>query len=321
MKIYVHIGYNKTGTSAIQGFLSRNQEFLDSKGFVYPVSGRGDKPAHHDVAMWIKSKNSKELKKFSYNLKDEANNRDVIISSELLHTVSAKTFRNLFPGDAVIPIAYVRNHIDYINSWYRQGVKSRDMCSSFSDFAFTAKAEMYPRLMAWRSAFDEMIVRNYSRDSLLNGSSLDQFLFDTMGVSPESTQNLFKQEENASIGGNLLFIKRLLNNFVDYETASSEKLQYELLEIAQTDKNFQKSVSVPSVVLENLRGLYLNDVENVKTAFKVDISEEKSSANSYPCPNLETFKEDKKKILEMSLDKGFILGTLIQRHLGDVQGD
>lgn len=320
MKIYVHIGLNKTGTSAIQGFLLRHPDFLAEHGFIYPESGRNSKPAHHDVASMIQNNDKQGLKTFADSLRSESSTKGlekIIISSELFHTVSPERVKALFPGDVVTPIIYVRNHIDYLNSWYRQGVKGRIMCSSFDDFAFVAKAHFYPIISKWNSVFDgKMIVRKYGKQELINGSSLDQIIFDVMGLEPEKTEKLFKQIENISIGGNLLFIKRLLNNFIDYQTATSEEMQSELLQIAQTDKFYQSPVEIRGEVVEKLESIYFDDSKNIKKLFGIDISQPENMAEAQPCPNLETFDEDKEKIMAISLEKDFTLGTLIQRHLG-----
>jgi hypothetical protein len=325
MKIYVHIGLNKTGTSAIQAFLLRHPEFLAQNGFIYPKAGRESKPAHHDVAGMIRDNDKEGLKKFAESLKKEVLEtglEKVIISSELFHTVSPKILREVLPSQSVTPIIYVRNHIDYLNSWYRQGVKGRLMCSSFDDFAFVAKAHFYPILSSWSSVFGgKIIIRKYGKGSLINDSSLDQFIFDVLELGPDKTESLFKQVENISIGGNLLFVKRLLNNFVNYKVASSEEIQSELLHIAQEDDLYRRPVKIRKEVIENLQSIYVEDCTAVRNKFKIDIFEPENMVDAFPSPNLETFDVDKEKIMALSLEKSFTLGTLVQRHLGGLSGN
>jgi hypothetical protein len=40
MKVILHIGLNKTGTSSLQNFFHKNEEFLSRNDIIYPKSGR-----------------------------------------------------------------------------------------------------------------------------------------------------------------------------------------------------------------------------------------------------------------------------------------
>jgi len=64
-KIFLHIGYNKTGTTAIQRVFYYNITALDKKGILYPtkcMDKRKPKPyAHHTLAESILFKINKNL--------------------------------------------------------------------------------------------------------------------------------------------------------------------------------------------------------------------------------------------------------------------
>ena len=51
-KVILHIGYNKTGTTAIQNSFYYNRKSLVRDGLLYPYkcSGRRKSPAHHSLA-------------------------------------------------------------------------------------------------------------------------------------------------------------------------------------------------------------------------------------------------------------------------------
>lgn len=48
--LYIHAGTHKTGTTAIQKFLSANRDLLAKNGYLYPGTDQG----HHDVARELK---------------------------------------------------------------------------------------------------------------------------------------------------------------------------------------------------------------------------------------------------------------------------
>ena len=50
-RIWIHVGWPKTGTTAIQRYLAANSESLKRMGVLYPESGRyGITDAHHELA-------------------------------------------------------------------------------------------------------------------------------------------------------------------------------------------------------------------------------------------------------------------------------
>lgn len=50
-KLYLHIGTHKTGTTALQVFLSKNDRRLQDTGFLFPKSGRiGTFSGQHNIA-------------------------------------------------------------------------------------------------------------------------------------------------------------------------------------------------------------------------------------------------------------------------------
>ena len=54
MKLLLHIGTHKAGSSTIQHLLWHNRERLQKKGFLYPPTSNGQ-VAHHDLAWAIRS--------------------------------------------------------------------------------------------------------------------------------------------------------------------------------------------------------------------------------------------------------------------------
>lgn len=140
MKIYIHCGYHKTGSSFIQMMLSVNRTLLKEKGFYYPVS-TGDKAAKQGR---ISPGNGLELsqaiahrvdnfRKASTILRNwikaaKKNNCDnLIISNEgLFHSLAGIDFQLFFKQaitefnlEEVSLLLFLRDPLDHIFSLYK----------------------------------------------------------------------------------------------------------------------------------------------------------------------------------------------------------
>lgn len=133
--IYLHIGANKTGSSALQSVFNKHRDKLVEQGLLYPVSGCvGD--AHYGVSSLLgfyhgKPKPidlmSKPLVELSDALRSEIernNAESVVISSEsFVLPKSVDTVRNFFAGYDVKIVVYVRRHDKWWPSAYNQAVR------------------------------------------------------------------------------------------------------------------------------------------------------------------------------------------------------
>ncbi len=128
-KVYIHIGHGKTGTSAIQKFLS-NESLRDDSKFLYPkTTFIGD--GHHFLF-----KSSKENLKDLFREIKETSKKNIIISSEcglpnIRHFVENAGYRIDFFRDVAKEfdtevIYYVRNHFQMLESSFFQHIKVND---------------------------------------------------------------------------------------------------------------------------------------------------------------------------------------------------
>lgn len=134
--IYLHIGANKTGSSAIQHYLNSNRALLIGNGILYPVSGcMGD--AHYKLSNLLgfvqgESKavdfQSKSLIGLYDSIRKEIDVCDldkIVFSSEyFVLPESIEVVRKFFVDFNIKIIVYVRRHDKWWPSSYNQAVRT-----------------------------------------------------------------------------------------------------------------------------------------------------------------------------------------------------
>jgi len=131
--IYLHIGMNKTGTTAIQSFLYDNKKKLAGNGVLYPDTGLIGSThysisaslgfCHANVASgWVQD--ISELKRSL--LKEAQGFKSVIISSEdFLLNKPIEPIKDFFKGYELKIVVYLRRHDHWWVSAYGQAVKMK----------------------------------------------------------------------------------------------------------------------------------------------------------------------------------------------------
>lgn len=319
MRVVIHIGTNKTGTSALQRHLAGSPESLRNENLIYPLFGRRspDSPAHHALA--------EEMQKFPHRapysvaaLEEEAANENadgVFLFSEVFHTFNPIPFIQTLQesGHEVEAVCVLRNHIDYFSSWYRETVKSEVSCFDFPNFVYLVNKPYMPFLSLWLSAVgeDNLHVYKYEEDKFHSGSN-PLPLFDSL--TSHSDMNIFKCDENFSLSGNLLFFKRILNNFIDRET--TESLIPEMWELSMLKDAFRGDMFVSTEICDLVDRLYAHDTLAIEASFGIDIGSRDSYREGSLVPDLRLLAEDRKFLISESKNRGFLFGGLLQRYIG-----
>jgi|GEM_PF-583562 len=135
--IYLHIGYHKTGTTAIQQSLYNHHELLKEQGYFYPIMG--GKIGHHNIAwelqsMWKFSASEGNLQDLLVEIKQNPNS-SVIISSERLSRLTRDQIEKLahaFMNYDVKVIVYLRRQDQLLQSIWSQTVKNGKEKRSFA---------------------------------------------------------------------------------------------------------------------------------------------------------------------------------------------
>lgn len=138
-KLIIHAGLHKTGTSAIQAFLSDNRKWLLDRGFYYPETDPFE--AHHRFAAALKSSTSEEeamshVAKVLQHYKNLSLGKNVILSSEMFSEGVRPMC--LLPAEkffhSVEIVFYVRTQAELIESAYNQQVKQNAESRKIDEF-------------------------------------------------------------------------------------------------------------------------------------------------------------------------------------------
>lgn len=190
-KVYLHIGYHKTGTTFLQKTLYENRENLLKQGFLYPKAGVGIGYGHALLSSVMKLSTTKTTTRTRQERKDHhpekywkrirkeiqaSTAQSVIISSELFHMRNDLTFikKHLNEFDIQI-IVYLRRQDHYLLSLYNQRIKGESWRLSITFEEFVAKAKSICNYKNCLDNFSQtfgkenITVRLYEKIQLPNG--------------------------------------------------------------------------------------------------------------------------------------------------------
>jgi len=228
--LILHIGRHKSGTSSLQHFLAGNRDWLSQKGILYPHAGCNNRIAHHELALQCNSRLSdgSGIDGILAGLKAELapHHERILLSSEAFQNLTdlsrlkdACSAMGLGSGLSLSHIqivCYVREHLDYAMSGFRQLVQSQTVFVTFDQYAHRF-GDMAPFLHRWQN-FGNLSVAWFDRNTLKNGDVVADFC-ERISINPTDIPS---SNKNPSIGGNLLVYKLAANRLkipaLDYAT-------------------------------------------------------------------------------------------------------
>ncbi|MFV8422592.1 hypothetical protein, partial [Vibrio parahaemolyticus] len=139
--LFLHVGYGKTGSSAIQSWLANNSANLATQGFSYTIKDT------ESIQYRVSSGNGGPLNGFLVGLRNEEQFKQHYFNHDLANTIISSETLSLSPdsifklenfcktnGIELKVIAYVRDLADWTYSAYVQGVKRHCSLMSYSDY-------------------------------------------------------------------------------------------------------------------------------------------------------------------------------------------
>jgi hypothetical protein len=241
-QFYLHIGFEKTGTTSLQSYCRRNLDLLADCGILFPRSMAGNNhwglmpyaldPAKGDRIKWSHGLNTIEKsaefqeqfrQSFTEEIRQSPAERVVLtleqLSSRVTEIAEAQRLRDLMEEAGIqkpTVVVYVRPQAEFIVSLYSTKVKTGQQSDPFSlptpgdgEFDFYT---YLPTLDLWATAFGEenVVVRVFQRGRLFNADIIDDF-FHTIGAPPAALSGKRPPTLNIGLDPVTLEMTRRLN--------------------------------------------------------------------------------------------------------------
>lgn len=186
MKLVLHIGFHKTGTSAIQAYCKKNRELLASHGYLYPETGTSEikhpstpssESGHRSMSHLFASPTNLKSKNTLNAILEEADSYGdigtVIISSETfsapkvkISSAALKTLGSKFSDIKVF--LYLRRQDAWAETFYKEvlcwsGRKEKRNFQTFNDEFLGSWINYKTRIEQWESKFgkENIIIKSY----------------------------------------------------------------------------------------------------------------------------------------------------------------
>lgn len=279
--IFLHTGTHKTGSTAIQTFLHSNYEKFLVNGILYPKTGRPDFARHgQHIIPWLFTDNENYIptvkgerytsslnkKAFIQELFNEIENSNcsrIILSSEEFDILKDNELENLFSyftNYKIIPITFIRNTVDFLQSSYQTSVTYSGYSNNFESFCNNQ-----------RSRLD---ISNFLRklDSLSNGTSVI-FNYDDRDIKSNVVKAMLsildidfeveipKEKSNTSLPLETIEVIRFFNNKeIPFEITSK------LIENLKTIKTTRNSLIFNREDFKKYNDYYINEIKNLNAS-------------------------------------------------------
>ncbi|MGK7909743.1 MAG: hypothetical protein AB4040_21255 [Synechococcus sp.] len=215
MKIYLHIGTHKTGTTSIQRFARANEDEFKKQGWIYPdysiINKKGHYAHHHFAHALALEKNNRfgpeTALKFIKKAIIQAEKYNVLfLSAEPLyrhyhgdHTClrrqdtywsARKSFvqcvRDCFVNHDVEIIISIRRQADFALSVYQENIKVRKYGREFTSFLYDQwfLFKYLQQIRLWEDIFGKIHILVF--EDLLKDSDLVKSFFSSLGLNTES---------------------------------------------------------------------------------------------------------------------------------------
>jgi hypothetical protein len=182
LKVILHIGQSKAGSSAIQAALAAKPEILKNNNIVYPLTGRLYGDSHHGILQQIIEGDTSLLEDCLERHKDDST---IIISCEgfwLLKDDSIRVLNQALKDVDVDVLVYFREVVSYLQASWRQSIKQKGSTHTFDQHCERVKEKLdYPEVLRRWSEFFSIKVASYDRhrSDLVKKFSRDIGLEDT----------------------------------------------------------------------------------------------------------------------------------------------
>lgn len=230
-KLYLHIGTHKTGSTALQVYLTHNRSTLRKSGVLYPDIGTPEfsRFGQHLIA-WSYFENQDYLPFFKGNrlhreelkglklaeqirsVSSDTSIHTIILSSEefsILNPIEVKALANELEDFDVWVIIYFRRQDKYLEASYGTSVLYGNYKKNFNQFSNNQrmKLDYYNVTKSWESQFpQQVIVKSYESPSV-KSDIVSDFL-GIIRVDKENLNNIPNSILNKSISAHAIEVIR-----------------------------------------------------------------------------------------------------------------
>lgn len=299
--VFIHIGFHKTGTTAIQDFLNLNVDDFMKLGIYIPddysmEKGKGN-INHHEIAYALGfsnnlSKNPVDISKFENILKTfrSSNAHSMILSSEVFNEnpndESINLLYNLLEKFTTKIIVYLRRQDQMMQAVFLQNVKAGKVKEKFRENYSNYKYNYWEVLEKWASFFgrSNLIVRTYEKTRFVKNDLFEDF-FSITGVNSLDGLKFLERNANPRLSRPCLEYKRISNaifdDVEDLRVLMNELLAYSIITDDSVENTFSQtqlmSKSTQQIVLEKykecndkIKNNYLKDSEHSLFTYDLD---------------------------------------------------
>jgi hypothetical protein len=194
-RLLLHIGANKTGSSAIQSFLGKNAHTLRKIGYLVPDRELGVSPTrvtgeHVFAFQELFNQSNRVGLEGKLRALMKAGGRAVVISAENLSNESNfRLFNKMLPDVERKVILYIRRQDELLtSSWQQWYSKTEPDINSWLILALQQFGHWMRCIEGWEQAVGagNVIVRIFQRADLINADVVDDFLH-TVGIEEPDT--------------------------------------------------------------------------------------------------------------------------------------
>jgi len=315
--VFLHVGLADTGSAELQSHLRTDEERLRAAGVVFPRVGR-DGATHDALARLLRTSSDDRDPRFLQlrrTLREELDGFAVaILSSDRFASLSGQPLRQLaglLEGHRVVVLAYLREHLAHWSLRYERAVVQSNLSGAFDSWFALARSPFSAMVDRFAETFQRGNLLLRLVDDAVPGSHVVRDFAAATGCAVLGEHAPAPRPEPPRVGGNLLFVKRVLNSFLDVRQGA--RFGADVAALALTE-----SASGPFLVdaptARRLADLYAADRTRLARRYGLEITPRLDAHGHSASPDFATLAADwarlRAKAQRQSLPLGQLMGQV-----------
>ena len=313
--VFLHVGLADTGSADLQSHLRMDEERLRAAGVVFPRVGR-DGATHDALARLLRTLPDDRDPRFLQlrrTLREELDGfAFAILSSDRFATLSGQPLRQLaglLDGHRVVVLVYLREHLAHWSLKYERAVVQSNLSGAFDSYFQLARNPFSAVVDRFAETFQRgsLILRLADDDAAPERTIVRDFAAAT-GCAVLGERVATPRSAPHRVGGNLLFVKRVLNSFLDVRQGA--RLGADVAALALTE-----AASGPFLVdaptARRLADLYAADRTRLARRYGLEIAPRLDACGRSASPDAATLEADWTRLRTKALRQALPLGKLM----------